>query len=652
MIMKPIAQTAKEMFLLGSFEDHDINTIVMILKAADEQYFNQDQSFLMDVEYDGLKQYAVQLQPNHSYFLGVGAEVRGGKIRLPYPMGSLDQIYEGEITDWVGDHSLQNENMVVSNKLDGQSVMIVYDADGNLQIAYSRGNGIEGADVTRHIRQIPSVPKTVIEPCLVVRGEVIFPIHKFEEIKQKAKNRSGKEYKNARNAITGIMNAESNDPIVYPAIDFIAHGIVNSGEDKMEQLDRLMRNRFMAVANIIELGKKLTDEYLTYLLNTNRKVSEYEIDGLVVEADSAFRRKEMTPKRETINSGYAVKYKVADFTNVAITKVVNVEWNVSKHGYLKPRVEVEPVKLVGVTIKHATGFNAKFISDNKIGSGAEVQITRSGDVIPFIQKVLKPAASAAMPDVEWAWNETEVDALILNKHESEEVHIQQTLNFFRTLNAPLLKEGTVRTMFELCGYIDAEEAIQYMLNYSLKEWVDSVGVNGKKIYQGLKQLLNGIPLYMLMGASPFFGRGLGTRKFKQLFKSVRIESVNDLSNITFAQIIGAEGFDEKTANKVLNGMMKFIHFYNNITDKTVVFDSVSVTGGTMTGQVVVFTGYRNKELEVLIEGEGGKIGSSVSGKTTLLTVADPNENSGKLKKARDLGIRIVSENELRDILGV
>ncbi|MGI0076392.1 MAG: hypothetical protein ACREAU_03185, partial [Nitrosopumilaceae archaeon] len=240
MIKKSIVQIAKDMFLLGNFDEYDMKTIITVLKSSDEQYFNQGQSYLTDAEYDALKQYGSQREPQHSYFLGIGAEVRGGKVKLPYTMGSLDQVYEGEITDWVGNHSLQDETVIITNKLDGISAMLIYDDIGNLQIAYSRGNGVEGADITRHVKQILNIPKSDVLPGLVVRGEIIFPIHKFEEIKDIAMNRSGNIYKNPRNAIAGIMNAESNSPVVYPAIDFIAHSVVaihgmaHSGLDKLE----------------------------------------------------------------------------------------------------------------------------------------------------------------------------------------------------------------------------------------------------------------------------------------------------------------------------------------------------------------------------------------------------------------------------------
>ncbi|MGI0076445.1 MAG: BRCT domain-containing protein, partial [Nitrosopumilaceae archaeon] len=412
-------------------------------------------------------------------------------------------------------------------------------------------------------------------------------------------------------------------------------------------------------------GKKLTDETLTNSLNISRYTSAYEIDGLVIDVNHASKRRCMVPTRETLNPGYAVKYKIADASNVAVTKVVDVEFTISKNGYLKPTIHIVPTNLNGVTVTKMTGFNAKFIYENKIGPGAEIKVTRSGDVIPLCLGVVKVLQMVIDYDKKykewfetqlsnhgrWRWNETEVDAVLIDASEYEEVKIQQTLNFFRSLNAPLLKEGNVRTMFVLHDYSDANHAILSMLNYSEEHWLRYIGANGKKIYSGLRQILNSIPLYMLMGASPFFGRGVGARKFKQLLKGIQIYNIDNLNAITLDQIVNVDGFDLKTANKVLDGIYKFIPFYCGITEKTVIFNEVN-TGGTMSGQVVVFTGYRNKQLEKIIEDEGGKVGTSVSGKTTLLTVADPNENSGKLKRAKELNIQIVSEKELKQILGV
>ena len=115
---------AQDMFILGSFEDFDLEQILEVLTAADDLYTNEGDSFLADEQYDTLKRYAHTLAPSHVYFTGIGSTVRGGKIKLPYKMGSLTQAYEGEIEDWIKKHKLTDKQLVITEKLDGVSVQI------------------------------------------------------------------------------------------------------------------------------------------------------------------------------------------------------------------------------------------------------------------------------------------------------------------------------------------------------------------------------------------------------------------------------------------------------------------------------------------------------------------------------------------------
>jgi DNA ligase (NAD+) len=146
--------------------------------------------------------------------------------------------------------------------------------------------------------------------------------------------------------------------------------------------------------------------------------SPYEIDGIIVQADIKYTR------NTSGNPDYAFAFKI--LSEVAETTVINVEWNISKWGALKPRVEIEPVELAGVLITYATGFNAKFIKDNEIGPGSRILITRSGDVIPYILKILT-RTEADMPTIEYVWNETGVDIISENP---DEMCIKRMLSFF------------------------------------------------------------------------------------------------------------------------------------------------------------------------------------------------------------------------------
>jgi NAD-dependent DNA ligase len=190
--------------------------------------------------------------------------------------------------------------------------------------------------------------------------------------------------------VAGLMNSSENDPVVYDYIDFVAYDIINKPMDKVEQIRTLNTLGFLTPVHEVLPGVTLNDTELTEMLEELRTNSLYEIDGVVLDVNSVETRRELIPSRETLNPSWAIKYKVADASNAAIAEVIGVKWNVSKHGYLKPVIWIKPVELVGVTVSKCTGFNAKFIYENKIGPGAKINITRSGDVIPFCTGVVSP----------------------------------------------------------------------------------------------------------------------------------------------------------------------------------------------------------------------------------------------------------------------
>lgn len=384
---------ATDIFLLdGDPDDFEAADLIQALKVADDLYFNDQESFITDEQYDFIKRIAEKMDPYNTYFIGVGSEVRGGKVKLPFSMGSLTQSYEGDVEKWVNKYKVQKEKIVISDKMDGVSALILYD-NGELQIAYSRGDGTEGADITRHVRRITCVPRTISDTEIkAIRAEIIISEPNFKKLNELGlKSRNGEPYKNARNAIAGLMNAESNPGWVYDYIDVITYEIVSPNfHSKSYQFHILSTVGFKTAPTMVLSGIELTDAKLIEIINTRRAASPFAIDGIVLEIDSETIRKRVNPTKETLNPEYARKYKVASEDNVAIATVVDVHWNVSKTGYLKPRVEIEPVELVGVTVTFATGFNAKFIYENKVGPGAKVRITRSGDVIPYITDVIEP----------------------------------------------------------------------------------------------------------------------------------------------------------------------------------------------------------------------------------------------------------------------
>lgn len=627
-----------------------VTEYVELLEAADHQYHNEQESFMTDSEYDALRATVQNLAPTHPYFIGVGSAVRGGKVTLPFQMGSLNQVQIGDIEKWVSKNNLEDETVIVSDKMDGTSALIVYDENGDPQIAYSRGNGYEGADISRHIFKISNVPPQIYtNESLIVRAEVEISEQSFKKL-QTIMSRSGKPYKTARNMTAGLMNSKTNPDIVYEHLSVIAYEVLDFPGSKKEQLQKLEEVGFSVVPYSSYMkGRDLTDEKLADFLEMRKAHTDFAIDGIVIDVDSEKKRAEMNPTRDTLNPDYSIKYKVTDTSNYAETTVVEVEWNLSKHGYLKPRLILEPVTLVGVTVTHATGYNAKYIVDNNIGKGAIVAVSRMGDVVPNVVKVIK-ATNADLPDEEFTWTTNDkgenVDIIIIDHHNNSEVKVQQAIDFFMSIETPHLREGNIRKLAEHTS----DDIISDIIQMSQNQLVGIVGENGNKIYNGLHSRLNDIPLHVLAGSVPVFGRGVGKRKFKKLIKGLGIKEAQEISSLTTSKIAAVDGFEEKTAQKIVDGSQDFLKFITDNHDYINIAKEDAPTGNSMAGQKVVFTGFRDAELQVAVELAGGEMQSSVSGKTTMLVTKDPNSTSGKVQKARDKGVRIVGIEELKSML--
>ncbi len=619
-------------------ESFKIDELIAVLKACDDAYFNDVIPLISDDLYDTIKQYAQRLNPKHPYFATVGTATRLPPVKLPDPLGSLIQVEVGETADWVSKYQLMKEIFVVTDKLDGNSVSIYYDEKGAFKQAFTRGDGYEGTDVTRHLQHIPSLPKTVSVPNLKVRAEVIISENSFEHIKTQVTSRAGTQYKNARNMMSGVMTAHTNKDIVYRAVDVIGYEILGDHDyDKLVQLSMLKNNKFLVARHATFIGSEMTDEALAEHLEIQRESTQYAIDGVVIDVNSAKQRKRINPSRETLNPEYARKFKIADASNYAETTVVEVQWNISKDGYAKPKLLLEPVELVGVTVKHCTAFNAKFIKDNNIGPGAVIAITRSGDVIPFCQKVLTPAI-AQMPEglEQFHWTPTGVDLVLTDKMSNATVILEQLVDFFATLNTDALGEGNLRTLVDI-GFTTPESIITMT-----KEEMNSVfgKAIGTKIYTGIRKSLTNIPQYKLMGAHPAFGRGIGVRRMKALYAAFN----GDMTKCQdYDLVVSVESFKDKTATKVVSGYDSYVAFLDAIVG-CYTFEQRTESSNELANVTIVFTGFRDNNLQTRLEQMGATFGSSVSKNTTIVVAADVNDTSTKLSKARSLGIPVVSRD--------
>ncbi len=592
-----------------------------VVAYLDDQYYNGTDK-CPDAVYDIIRDHANSLAGTSKK---VGARVRDGanKAQLPFWLGSMTKYKtDAEVHRWC----MRNRAFTyyATEKLDGISCLLTSDELGRVRM-YTRGDGAIGADITFLRTHLASIPKS-LPRSFAVRGELILSRDTFVK--------RGEGYSNPRNMVSGIVNAKTLKDGV-DAISFVAYehirpdGVV----DPFPTQIRTLKAAGFAVVNHIELPE-LDTEALADALRRLKAACPYDMDGVVVYGDApSVRNREDNPE-------YAFAFKVNQDEAKVATTVLGVEWNLSKHGYYKPTIVVDKVRCGGVMIKQLTGFNAKYVVDNRVGPGAKVEIVRSGDVIPIITRVLAPADHVPMPS-QYQWNESGVDILLPNDQASDDIEKKRIVHFFETLEIPLINEGTVGRLFDaghrsLLSILNLRAAAISTLpgfgDASAQRLVDSI------------QSVRTAPLWKLMAASSVFGVGFGAKKCKRLTDAFPDLLSQDVSVQAMADL---EGFSVRSAEQFVPRIEEFRRFYTDIS--SFITAAVPAPAGpsekkaSLAGVAVVFTGFRDPALEALVTDRGGSVSTSVSKKTTYVVAADPTDTSSKLKKARELGVRILSK---------
>ena len=623
-----------------------METLVPIIKKATELYTSGEvESFLTDAQFDILHRTAEKLDPFHEIFIGSGSDDRGDKINLPISMPGLVQIYSADqnegistVQKWVTEHNLENADIVVMSKLDGQSVLHISDNSG-LQIAFSKSDLTEGRDITRHIKRMKKVKLTPEK--IAVRAEAVFDYKLFPTVKDEIA-KTGRLYKNPRNFVAGMNNSTTAHELFYEHVDLVAYETMNDKLSKVEQLKKLKNAGWKIPDYWVLKGKELNDDKLKEIVTKAKKQSSYELDGVVLVVND-FNVRDKMGQSSSGEPEHSRKFKLADESNIATTEVIDVIWSPSKQGYAKPRVQIKPVDLVGVTVSYASGYNAKYIKEQGIGPGAIIKITRSGDVIPKIIEIIKKV-TPKLPGKDFGevyWSDNEVDLILVNAEDNDEVRVNSILDAFERLEIASLREASCQKLYD-AGF----DTVAKIIKAKKSEFVEVIGMaNGSKIYDSLHEKLTKVDPAVLAAASQCFGRGIGVRKMTKLFKEYA-----NIEELTVEQMVTVESFSDITARLVSTGIPRYKKFLKEIDGFYTLAKKEKVMNGDLEGMTVVFTGYRNKEAEKEIENRGGKIGSSISRTTTHLVAKDVLGDSGKLQKARDLGVKILSPLDLADLL--
>ena len=653
---KPVVRNMKAIITKLELNPHieglstDLELLETILLQAKEAYFNTDKPMFTDASYDILEKCLQERKPDSVLFKLTGAKIEDShdKVKLKYYLGSLDKVKPGEkvLTKWLKDHK---GNILISEKLDGLSCLLIIEKEK--MYLYKHGDGNEGQEITSLLDHInlgklndayidKVLDKANSNTHIAIRGEIIMSKDMFNK-------KYTKSYPKARSLIAGIVNSKKPDAKIVKDMEIVFYEYIAPDhlkyEDQFKMLDHLGVNiaRHTIYDSIIE-------SQLPEILIDYKKQSKYEIDGIIL-SDNTKPHNRVTSG----NPSYAVAFKMPLEEQMANTVILNVEYNISKHGALNPRIMYKPIVIGGDTHQYTSGFNLKYIVDNKLGPGAEIQIIKSGDVIPYIYSIIKTAKEAQMPDkdIKWHWNETNVDAIVDNIDDNEDVNTKRIISFFEVMKIAGVGEGVVKKLVN-AGYNEVKMILQ--MTPDIIAAIDGFQLKSStNVYNSIHKVIDiPQPIERYMMASNVFGLGLGEKKFKLIIDAIPnfLEKWKK-NNITKQNIMDIDGFSDKSTDIFIVGMPKFIEWLEiykmlklenreeKLKEKA---ESRLPISNKFAGMIVVFTGVRNVDMEKAIVEGGGTIGSGITGKTTLVVAKDISENSGKIKTARDKGIQLIN----------
>ena len=612
--MKSIIKNIKK-DTYNTINDLSVQELEEIILYANDQYYNNDNPVLSDAQYDILIDF-LKLKNSKSLVLKtIGANVKDSqnKVVLDYHMGSMDKIKppSPHLQNWLKQYSAP---YILSDKLDGISGLLIYRPNGTINL-YTRGNSTEGIDVSKIIKylNLPSYDKPI-----AVRGELIMSKTNFDLLPNT---------KSQRNTTSGIILSKTINPELASKVSFVCYELVDPVMSIEMGLERLEEIGFEVVHYDRVSGMSYNS--LSDYFKIRREESEYDIDGIIVSDTKKHKR------NTTGNPKYAFAFKTDLDDQKAETEVLEVEWNKSKHGVYKPVIIIRTVLISGVEISRVTGFNAKYIVDNNIGKNTKVEIIRSGDVIPKISKIIKPS-KYRLPVGSWSWNKTGVD-IVADDMNASDIEIKNIHNFFVVLGTKGLGLRTIERLYE-AGY----NTIRKLYEISVEEIMEMDGfkrTSASNIVKTIQKSGQNIRLYELMAASNKLGLGFGVERCKKivdvypdiLTRKIRVEDIQ-----------GIDGFDTVMAEYFMEGIEEFRRFYSDIRSYIKIKEE-----NREIRMRVVFSGFRDRELERELGERGVEVVNTVSSKVKYLIVKDDEyEKTSKVKKAIKMGIKIITYDEI------
>ena len=632
--------------------------LIDILNRASAVYYQGKDEIMSNFEYDKLYDELVSLEKESGLVLAgsptqkVGYEILSElpKQTHPSPMLSLDKTKQvNELESWLGD-----KEGLLSWKMDGLTVVLTYE-NGQLLNAVTRGNGVVGEVITNNAKVFKKLPISIpFKGHMVLRGEAVITYSEFEKIN--ASLSEEEQYKNPRNLCSGSVRQLNNEITAKRNVELYAFTLVeaegvdfeNSQKNKMEFMRKqgfqVVEYKLVTRENIAETVEWFSDKV---------KTNDFPSDGLVLLYDDIEYGDSLGSTAKFPRN--AIAFKWAD--EVAKTKLLEMEWSASRTGLINPVAIFEPVELEGTTVSRASVHNISIVRELKLGIGDEIEVYKANMIIPQIAKNLTESDSLEIPDKcpvcgekTVIHKENDVEVLFCENPDCLAKKIKSISLFVSrdAMNIDGMSEATIEK-FIARGFLHELADLFKLERY--KDEIISMEGFGEKSYEKLIKAADAAKVTTTAKFIYSLGiSGIGLSNAKMICKALD-NDFDKIRKVSREELIEIDGVGEVLADS-------FVRFLVDDLLKIIKMeDSESSVQNDMEGMNFVITGSVNHfsnrgAVKELVESRGGKVTGSVTSKTKYLINNDSTSNSSKNKKAKELGVQIITEDEFIDMFSV
>lgn len=636
-----------------------IKDLVELLNKANKAYYQEANEIMTNFEYDKLYDELVGLEKETGMVLSNSPTVNVGyqvvsqlpKEQHNSPMLSLDKTKEvGALADFAGDRKC-----LLSWKMDGLTVVLTYE-NGELVKAVTRGNGLVGEVITNNAKTFKNIPISIpYKGRLTLRGEAIIKYSDFEQINREIEDADSK-YKNPRNLCSGSVRQLNSQVTAERNVNFVAFALINADDvdfgNSIEQQYKWMESQGFQVVEYRVVTRNSMEDAVKYFAE-KIQTYDYPSDGLVLMFDDIEYGLSLGTTAKFPRNGIAFKWE----DEQAETTLKYIEWSPSRTGLINPVAVFEPVELEGTTVSRASVHNISIMEELELGSGDKIKVYKANMIIPQISENLTKSGIDDLPkECPVCGHATEVKAengiktLYCPNSQCPAKHVKLfTLFVSRNgMNIDGLSEETLEKFID-AGYIK-EFADIFHLDRYYEEIVATPGF-GQKSYDNLMDSVEKARTVELSALIYSLGiPNIGSANAKLICKAFN-NNIEKIRNASVEELIEIDGIGEIMAEKFCQYFAdedNIKKLDNLLKEVNIAEPEENTTPQNMDGLTFVITGsvehFANRnELKSYIEKHGGKVTGSVSAKTNYLINNDAMSASSKNKKAKQLGVEIVTE---------